>query len=209
MVLIPISFLLSARILAFSIILFAEIILYEICREEILLTLGPHASAISLSYIPLISPLAPKNCDHEHWEQKRSNLPEGWETKISWETSTPGMKLAKVMPNYKPPPGLKWLPRVGPNGKIHQGQGPPGSDQGGGGPGQEQEMSGPFGFMKRYWYIILPLLIANLFGGEAPAPEGQPAQSGPAAGAGAGSASAPAAAPSGGSPPKSKRGKRG
>lgn len=176
-----------------------------------MLTLGPHASAISLSYIPLVSPLAPKSCDHEYWEERRLKLPEGWETRISWETATPGMVLRPVVPNYKPPPGLKWLPRVGPNGKT---QGPPGTGQGEGGEqGTGQEMpTTPMGFIRRYWYILLPLFIANFMGAsEAPASERQSGDS--SAGGASGQAqegAAPTAAPSGGgNAPKSRRGKRG
>lgn len=176
------------------------------------MTFGSHASAISLTYIPLVSPLAPKTCDNEYWEQKRSNLPEGWETRISWETSTPGMVLRTVMPNYKPPPGLHWLPRVGANGNLYQAQGPPGTggEQGGTGGGPEQEQA-PMAFLRRYWYILLPLFIMNFFGApEAPPAEGQSGQAAGGGAAPAGGAAAPAAAPAAGaSPPKSRRGKRG
>ncbi|CAB9525074.1 expressed unknown protein [Seminavis robusta] len=144
-------------------------------REEIVLTLGPKASAISLTYIPLVSPLAPKSCDHAIWDEKKSNLPEGWDSRISWETATPGMVLRPVMPQYRPPPGLRWLPRIGTNGKLYSAQGPPGGDKEkeGGGPGQQPVDNTPFGFAKRYWYMLLPLFLANFIGSDPPSEEGQ------------------------------------
>jgi hypothetical protein len=175
------------------------------------ITLGPHASAISLTYIPLVSPLAPKSCDHESWEERRANLPAGWETKISWETATPGMVLRPVFPQYKPPPGLRWLPRIGSNGKLYQAQGPPGSSDEKG-QGQQQELpTGPMGFIKRYWYILLPLFIANFMGAEPPPQEGQSGGGQGQGGAGEGGGGAAAAAPSAasGGTTRSRRGKRG
>lgn len=187
-------------------------------RDEIVVTLGPKASAISLTYIPLVSPLAPKSCDHEVWDTKfgNDNLPEGWESRISWETATPGMVLRPTMPQFNPPPGLKWLPRMAQNGKIYQAQGPPGTGEkggegggkGGGGPGGPDMDNTPLGFIKRYWYILLPILIMNFMGGGAPEPEGQ---AGSAAGGApaveGGAAATPTTSPGGAS--KQRRGKRG
>lgn len=188
----------------------------HIIRDEIVLTLGPKASVISLTYMPLVSPLAPKSCDHELWDTKlaNNNLPDGWESRISWETATPGMALRPITPNYNPPPGLKWLPRMASNGKLYQANNPPGTGEPGekGGPGGGPE--GPevdnsmMGFFKRYWYIIVPMLIINMMGGEAPAPaeggEGSSASGGGAAQGGA----APTASPGGGGANKRRRGKR-
>ena len=184
-------------------------------RDEIVLTLGPKAAVISLTYIPLVSALAPKSCDHEMWETKlaNNNLPEAWESRISWDTATPGMALRPVMPQYNPPPGLRWLPRMGTNGKLYQASGPPGTGDkgegggagGAGGPTPEMDNS-PLGFIKRYWYILLPLLIMNFMGGEPPAEGGEPG-SAPAGGAAASGGAAPTSAP--GSSSKQRRGKRG
>ena len=196
------------------------------------LTLGPKASAISLAYIPLVSPLAPKSCDHEIWDTKleTNNLPEGWDSRISWETATPGMTVRPVMPNYRPPPGLKWLPRLGSNGKLYQPQGPPqqggggggggdgktGGDGGAGPEGQPPVDNTPFGFLRRYWYILVPLFLANFMGSpeEKPPAAGGAAPGGAASGGGAPAAggAAPSASPGGGgggAAPKSRRGKRG
>lgn len=182
-------------------------------REELVISLGPKASAISLTYIPLVSPLAPKSCSDPFWDEraKNNNLQEqGWDSRISWETATPGMALRAVMPSYRPPVGLKWLPRLGTNGKLYQAKGPPGSGdekgKGGAGGGGDPEVDAtPMGFMRRYWYIIVPLMLMNLMGGEPPAPEGQQ-QAGAAAAGGAAAAAGAAAA---GAAPKQRRGKRG
>ena len=174
--------------------------------------MGPKASAISLTHIPLVSPLAPKSCDDPYWDSKIANLPDqGWESRVSWETATPGMVLRNVMPQYRPPPGLKWLPRLGTNGKLYQAQGPPGSGEkeGKAGGGQPEMDNSPMGFMRRYWYILLPLFIANFMGAEPPPEQGQgqgQGQSAEGGGAGAAPTSAPAA---GGAAPKQRRGKRG
>ena len=167
--------------------------------------------------MPLVSPLAPKSCDHELWDTKlaNNNLPEGWESRISWETATPGMALRPITPNFKPPPGLKWLPRMAANGKLYQASGPPGTGEKGegGGPGGGPGGGGPeadnsmMGFFKRYWYIILPMLIMNLMGGGDPAPA-EGAEGAAAPGSEAGGA-APAASPAaGGGSGKKRRGKR-
>lgn len=172
-----------------------------------MISLGPKASAISLTYIPLVSPLAPKSCDDPLWDNKASNL-QGWESRISWETATPGMVLRTVMPQYRPPPGLKWLPRLATNGKLYQAQGPPGagdSKDGKGGDAPPEMDNTPMGFVKRYWYILLPLFLMNVIGTEPAPPEGQQQGGGQQPQGGA----APAAAPAGGAAPKQRRGKRG
>ena len=179
-----------------------------------MITLGPKASAISLTYMPLVSPLAPKSCEDPIWDNKIANLPDqGWESRISWDTATPGMVLKTVMPQYRPPPGLKWLPRLGTNGKLYQAQGPPGEKDGKGGGGQggqAPEMDNtPMGFIRRYWYILLPLFLANFLGNDPPPEQqGQGQAQGQAQQQGGGTA--PTASPAGGgAPPKQRRGKRG
>jgi hypothetical protein len=117
------------------------------------------------------------------------------------------------MPQYRPPPGLKWLPRLGTNGKLYNANGPPGdkdSKGGGGGAGGQPEMdNSPMGFIRRYWYILLPLFLANFMGADPPAgAEGGPPPPGAAAAVeGGGAAAAPTASP--GAAPKQRRGKRG
>jgi hypothetical protein len=175
-------------------------------RDEILLSLQDSAKALSLSYMPLISPLAPANCD------EYKSLPEKLEfdTKASWEIAVPGMSVgkpkvssdpSKPIPKIKPPPGLKWIPGASTRKSPEQG----GFDE-----AQNAPEPGAFGFFKRYWYIILPLLVMNFMTAQAP-PEAQQPQDAAAQGsaaAGAGGAAVAAASPNAGGGTPRRRGKR-
>lgn len=71
------------------------------------------------------------------------------------------MTLRTVLPPMtKPPPGLKFFAKVNPHG--------PGSPGG----AEPEPLTGPGGFFKRYWYIILPIMLMNIFGQAPPAEEG-------------------------------------
>ena len=64
------------------------------------------------------------------------------------------MVLKTVLPHTKPPPGFAFLPN--PNQKKAD-------------PRMEEDpITGPTSFLKRYWYILLPLLIANVFATDPP-----------------------------------------
>ena len=161
----------------------------------------------SLAYTPLISALAPKTCD-----DYAELIPETiqWNSKVQATLDTPGMTLRAVLPKIKPPPGYSWLSHPNKN-KGSAGGAPGGDPAGGGGGGSEEDPPKPF-FIK-YWYIILPLALANFipFGDSAQpaaAVEGG-ASSGeaPAVAAAAGPAAAPAAG-TGGSSKGGRRGKR-
>jgi hypothetical protein len=112
-----------------------------------------------MSYVPLVSPLAPTCQDMTD----RPTSDTAFDSKISFEITTPGMKLKTVLPPMtKPPPGLKFFAKAKVNAAAGQA----------GGPGAEPEaFPGPMGFLKRYWYIIVPLLLMNLFAPQPPAEE--------------------------------------
>mmetsp|Transcript_7947 Transcript_7947/g.19204 ORF Transcript_7947/g.19204 Transcript_7947/m.19204 type:complete len:302 (+) Transcript_7947:2-907(+) len=159
----------------------------------------------SLAYLPLASPLAPKSCD----EMGELESPKPFISKVSLTLDTPGMIMKAVLPSTKPPPGMQFIPH--PNLKKNAAANAAGGGAKGNGkpqiPGAPPEEPEAQSFLRRYWYIILPLMLANLMAAPA-APEGEPGQEGDAAG-GAPAAvadSAPAAAASGGS--KQRRGKR-
>lgn len=77
-----------------------------------------------------------------------------------------GMTLRTVLPSFpKPPPGLKFLPKA----KLNTETG--GGGAGGGTGGEQPPISGPTDFVKRYWYIILPIMLMNLFASSPPAAE--------------------------------------
>lgn len=182
---------------------------------------------LSLSYQPLVSPLAPTSCD----AMEPLESPPEFQSRISYEISTPGLPLRHVLVGEKPPPGLKFLPY--PKRPQQQQAGSPSNpllqDGGDGRNQQQQQPDSPFGFMRRYWYIILPILLLNIMGGS-PAPESPdqeaatPSQQGPSQGAalvapaGAAAATSPstrgpaaaASSPSGTiGTAKQRRGKRG
>lgn len=128
-------------------------------RDELVLNLNDQAELLSLSYHPIISPLAPKSCGA--YESPLSGE-KAFESKISFETAVSGMVVGKPIKDgkssIKPPPGYKWLP--GPKSKGAAFDATPKEEQ--------KPPQGPFEFMKRYWYIFLPVLLMNLLGSEAP-----------------------------------------
>jgi len=162
-------------------------------REEIELTIGHTGSLLSLSYTPLVSPLA-SQC---------TSLPlltttPKFTTQITYSTSTTGMAIPTLLPKTKPPPGLKWIPRASVSGTATTQSAPPGGSG----------TTPPFGdnedaqkaresqsFLRKYWYIILPLALSTFFSAEEPAAPagagagGKPKSGGKAPGGGIGSGS--------------------
>jgi hypothetical protein len=181
-------------------------------KDDFQITLPRNGSSerqiTSLSYTPLVSPLAPKSCDDYDDDalfRKEAKLL----SKARVELDTPGMPLKAVLPHTKPPPGLAFIANpntVKLNAKGSAGGGA-GTAGGAGGPipGEEAPKGGMEGFLRKYWYVLLPLFLANFMGGGGEAPKAE----GEGGGASAGDAAAPAAAiaASGGSP--SKKGRRG
>ena len=172
-------------------------------RDEFSFVLGRYGAGdkgeiVSMSYLPLISPLAPKTCEEELL-QNRLKPEEAikFESKVTDVIAdTPGMTLKNVLPHVKPPPGMAFIPN--PN-KAKTGQGA------GGEKAEPEPITGPWGFIQRYWYILLPLFIANFIS----APDDQQEQGGQQGDGGA-AAPAVAAAPAAASSPtkKARRGKR-
>ena len=187
-------------------------------RDEISLTFGRQGRVLSLSYMPLVSPLAPKTCDDQDMLPSPQQF--AFQSRISYETAVPGMTLRAVLPTYQPPPGLKYIsssgkvaasattdnPKDSSNKKSDKGFGQAEGDE----KPEEQFDASPFGFLKRYWYIIVPMMLMNMFGGEPPADGQQQQQQGqqqPQEGGGGaqqGKAAAASAPASGGK----RRGKR-
>lgn len=137
----------------------------------------------------MVSPLAP-TC--EELEDKHTVTE--FTTKVAYETANFGMSIPSLLPETKPPQGLKFFSK-------------PGSKDG---PVPQDAPSGPQGFVTKYWYIILPMVLMSLFGGEAPQQEGGE-QQGQQQQGGAQSAAAakPAASAPQGSTARQRRGKRG
>eukprot|EP00538_Stauroneis_constricta_P002671 CAMPEP_0119551082 /NCGR_PEP_ID=MMETSP1352-20130426/4452_1 /TAXON_ID=265584 /ORGANISM="Stauroneis constricta, Strain CCMP1120" /LENGTH=284 /DNA_ID=CAMNT_0007597091 /DNA_START=6 /DNA_END=860 /DNA_ORIENTATION=- len=166
-------------------------------RDEFSLLIGRDDSLISLSYNPLISPLAPKDCN----ELESANEVDGlsFSSKAALELDRPGMVIRPVLPNSKPPPGMKFIPNPNNSRKNPDGTGVP--------PNEPEPITGPMSFIRRYWYVVLPLVLANFIGGDPE--EGQPQEGGEQQQQQQQAAAGPAAAPAGGAATKrARRGKR-
>ena len=167
-------------------------------REEITLSISPTGKLMSVSYRPLISPLASKTCDNTMpLAEKpdaifgRSKDGEGmpFKTTVAFETHKPMMEIPTVLPQSRPPPGLNWYRR---NSKNN-----PQLFTESGGPGEEEPAGFKASFMykmfSKYWYIILPLAVMSALGAEEPEGTAQSSGGGGAAVAGAGAAAGGAA----------------
>eukprot|EP01083_Nonionella_stella_P013007 36736_1 len=203
-------------------------------REEIGLSIGNTGSLISVSYKPVVSPLA-ASCHelppmHMHNNDSDSAKELEFKSLITYSVASQGMPIPLVMPQQRPPPGYGWIKRIvnkSLNGAASGTENDGASDAPGFNPeklGQDPQQS--YSFLRKYWYIILPVSIMMLAGGEEePAPQAGRSQGGSggagAGGAGAGQASAAAAAAigasmgggkqsvGGGGKPRQRRGKRG
>lgn len=175
-------------------------------REEISLSISPTGKLLSVSYRPLISPLAPKTCKQLPTlsdkpssifsrETNEENMP--FKTTVSFDSHNPMMEIPTILPNSRPPPGLKWYRKNAKNGFGSEGVGTPGVPD-------EQPSGFKSSFLYRYWYIIVPMAIMGLFGGA----DEEEAQKARVAGASSGSVAAAGAAVAAGSQPKQRRGKR-
>ena len=145
--------------------------------------------------MPLVSPLAPKSCDDLPPIADDSAIE--FSSRISYEMAMPGMTLRTVLPSYQPPPGLKFISKkktVASSATTEPSADGKSKTEGGSNPFNTEDDeaktddpidASPFGFLRRYWYIILPLMIINFMSkaDDPPPEEQQPTSSanGPAA----------------------------
>jgi len=173
-------------------------------REEIQLNLGNEGSIISVSYKPLASPLTPDCHELEPLAEasKKRDIP--LKSIATFAIAKPAMVIPAVLPQTNPPRGYDWIQRkksadgnnsgsTGEGTSAGTGTGTGGAGGGGGfipgaEPGPENQS-----FLRKYWYIVVPITIMTFLGPE------EPAKGGAVKGA--------AAAPNGGN--KQRRGKRG
>jgi hypothetical protein len=198
-------------------------------REEIGLSIGNTGSLISVSYKPVVSPLA-ASC-HELPPMHTSNDSDSakeleFKSLITYSVASQGMPIPLVMPQQRPPPGYGWIKRIvnkSLNGAAPGTENDGASDAPGFNPeklGQDPQQS--YSFLRKYWYIILPVSIMMLAGGEEePAPQAGRSQGAGGGGGGAGASQAAGAAAAigasmgggksvgGGGKPRQRRGKRG
>ena len=194
-------------------------------REEIELFIGPTGKLLSVSYRPIISPLMPKKCEQlkplslrpdaifgrkGENESDNSSSAMPFKTTVSFDSHNPMAAVPLVLPQQRPPPGLKWYRR---NAKNNPNAPFGGTKEGGGIPGVDDEPLSGFksSFLYKYWYVIVPLAIMGLFGGvdeeEVAKQRVQAAGGGAATGAvAAGGGAATGAVAAGGA--KKRRGKR-
>lgn len=165
-------------------------------RDEFALTL-PRISQndhqiTSLAYTPLVSPLAPHDC--AELPELNEDKPISWSSKVHADLDVPGMALRTVLPQTKPFPGLTWMTH--PNARKGSASKAPGGDPTAG-PDSEEAPQKPF--FIRYWYVLLPLALANFL------PDPQKQQEGQQGGEAAAPAAAAPAPAAGGSKRRGKR----
>ena len=114
----------------------------------------------SFAYTPLVSPLAPKTCD----EYLEDDSEKSFSSRVSVQMDTPAMTLKAVLPQSKPPPGIKFVQQPNQSGST----GSAGGSDEDGNPIPNATPT-PFGFLSKYWYIILPMMLMQLI--TAPAEE--------------------------------------
>jgi hypothetical protein len=173
-------------------------------RDEITLTLNSYGTILSFHYIPLMSSfLTNQICekqpplDHDDDHNKNTTTQKEWMTsRITYEIAVQGMNMKNVLSGtqYKPPVGLKRIPnsinpypilqrmqQQGTTTSIPQGASTttsnpifPEDAKGQNGQGQPPT-GGIMGFFRKYWYIIVPMMIFNLLSGTNP-PQMDPSQ---------------------------------
>jgi hypothetical protein len=181
-------------------------------REELELTLSESGSLLSVTYTPLVSPLAPSCASLAPLAEAEGAVPE-FQTSVSYGTSKPAMTVPLVLPKVKPPPGLKLYPRKKPAAGIGGGEGVDGAGAGGNGGGsaaafEEEEKPQNQSFLMKYWYIILPLMILQFVGGPEPPPQQGEGGDGEGEGGNAAAAAGGAVAAGAAAAPRQRRGKR-
>jgi hypothetical protein len=137
-----------------------------------------------MAYTPLVSPLAPRTCDDL---PPPPDAKKAFSTKVNYETASPGMVLRALLPSYQPPPGLKFIAAQKASPKTMTGlPGLPGATPpppDGFGTGEKPEAAAPegiMGYVQKYWYLWLPLLIMNSISTQGSAEEAAPADGAPA-----------------------------
>lgn len=211
-------------------------------REEISLSMSQTGQLLSVSYTPLVSPLAAKCSELQPFNDESNRDREyAFQTLISYTTNTPGMNLPKILPKMRPPPGLKAIKyKRNPNVNTSNSNNPMNDNADGSGSGngngndnknyrnkfqseeedEKKKQQESQSFLRKYWYIILPVTIMTFLGGEEPPqPQGQQGQqrqgqqsnggSVAAAAAGGGAAMAGGASSGSGGAVRQRRGKRG
>lgn len=137
-------------------------------RDEMELTLSPTGSILSISYKPLISPLAP-SCEELVNIMGEDQKERSFQSRANIQIGKEGIAIPLLVQS-KPVIGYKWLkqvrkegsPAVGTDGEKRV-DGPAFVD-----PTQTEEGTQNQSFLRKYWYIILPITLMSMMGGEDP-----------------------------------------
>eukprot|EP00559_Dactyliosolen_fragilissimus_P009036 CAMPEP_0184865488 /NCGR_PEP_ID=MMETSP0580-20130426/18311_1 /TAXON_ID=1118495 /ORGANISM="Dactyliosolen fragilissimus" /LENGTH=308 /DNA_ID=CAMNT_0027364719 /DNA_START=9 /DNA_END=935 /DNA_ORIENTATION=+ len=132
-------------------------------REQIELIIGQTGSLLSVSYSPLVSPLAPSCKSLPPLSDSANELK--FQTTITYSIGNPGMTIPVVLNPINPPPGLEWIKSTA-FGKSDTGPSKAGASFGN--PGEQAKSNENQSFFRKYWYIILPIIIMNFIGFEQP-----------------------------------------
>ena len=126
-------------------------------REEISLTLGQSGELQAVSYSPLISPLSAKTCTEL---PPASEVFSQFTTRATYEVATPAMAIPPVLPESKPYPGL--VPLRGKRESDRMGNPLLNSKE------LNKDAPENQSFLRKYWYVLLPVTLMSLMGGASP-----------------------------------------
>lgn len=141
--------------------------------------------------------MAPKCHELESFTEASKDREFAFKTTVTYSTAKPGLTIPSVLPTTNPAPGFDWIKRLNKSAENNN-AGRAAEGEGGFDP-EKPSIPEHQSFIRKYWYIVLPVTIMTLLG-----PEEPPAGSG---GAGQGAAAAGGAAAAAGQ--RKRRGKRG
>jgi hypothetical protein len=139
-------------------------------RDELELTLSPTGSVLSISYNPLVSPLAP-SCEEVVKIMEEDQKERSFQSKATVQIGKEGIAIPLLVQS-KPVIGYKWLKQVRKEGSSvgatgeNKADGAPFVD-----PTRMEEGTQNQSFLRKYWYIILPITLMSMLGGEDPQPK--------------------------------------
>lgn len=176
-------------------------------RDEIELTLSPTGSILSISYNPLVSPLAP-SCEELVKIMGEDQKERSFQSRANIQVGKEGIAIPLLVQS-KPVIGYKWLKQVRKEGSS---VGTDGEKKVDGtafvDPTQTEEGTQNQSFLRKYWYIILPITLMSMMGGEDPQSSAASSSTSAAAAASTGPGAVTAAMAGASSASRQRRGKR-
>jgi hypothetical protein len=171
-------------------------------RDEMELTLSPTGSVLSVSYKPLVSPLAP-SCEEVVKIMEEDPKERSFQSRATVQIGKEGIAIPLLVQS-KPVMGYNWLKQVRKEGSS---VGADGENRVDGAafvdPTRAEEGTQNQSFLRKYWYIILPITLMSMLGGEDPQSSTSSSSTAAATAAATGTAMAGASSAS-----RQRRGKR-